>query len=465
MTNKLINLLHPPEFNRTAWTELHIAILGSTLVSIFMNIPIALVATISFADTLEASLRYSWFGIISTISLLRMAIIPYYKQRIIVDRQNIYQWVIINRIGLVLTGALWGSTVYLHNYPITIYQEVLIGFVILGLAGGSAAANAASTLNLLFYFIPLIWPIIFWYASHENSTLNSIALLMVFYFFYLLAISRRSQRIFLMNTDLRIKNESMASEFQYINEDLKKQIERRKHIESELITAKEDAENANKAKSEFLSSMSHELRTPLNAVIGFSEMLIEDSASEEQHRFLNNIHSAGKHLHGLIDQILDLARIEAGRIELKQEYFDINQLINECISLIIQPAQSRGITIDYSGSSIKFQNDRMRTKQVLLNLLSNAVKYNKDNGSIRVMLINEDTHIDVYVIDTGVGIAEEKLAALFMPFNRLDHEFSEIEGSGLGLAITKNLVELMGGNLQVESKEGVGSTFILRLMI
>lgn len=444
---------------------MHIAILGSTFITIIMNIPIAFVVSYSFSDPLDAALRYGWLAAICCVSLIRIALIPYYKNRVKLNRNNIYSWVLINRIGLVITGALWGMTIFIHNYPITTYQEVLIGFVILGLAGGAAAANSANTLNLVFYFIPLIWPMIYWYGHQDNGTQSSIAFLMSFYFFYLLLISLRSQRIFLMNTQLRIKNESLVNEFQYINDDLKKEIRQRKHIEDELITAKNSAEYANNAKSEFLSSMSHELRTPLNAIIGFSEILMEDTASEEHRRFVTNIHGAGKHLHGLIDEILDLARIESGRIELKQDLFDINQLINECLLLITPQAETRGITIEYSGMDNKIQNDRMRTKQVLLNLLSNAIKYNKENGSIRVMLINEETHIDIYVIDTGVGIPEDKFESLFLPFNRLEHEYSDIEGSGLGLVITKNLIELMGGTLEVESKPGVGSTFIIRLVI
>ena len=237
--------------------------------------------------------------------------------------------------------------------------------------------------------------------------------------------------------------------------------------EQELKAAKASAEEANRAKSDFLSNMSHELRTPLGAILGFGQLLEEDVASlpSPLHRqWVGSIVRAGWHLLGLVNEVLDLARIEAGRIELSLDGVSIDDLVDECRGEIAAVAAKREIKVmAETVGAVYARADRMRLRQVLLNLLSNAVKYNRDGGEVRVSARVKGTVVRIAVSDTGQGIAADRMGDLFQPFKRLGAERSKVEGFGLGLSITRRLVELMDGRMGVESEPGRGSTFWFEL--
>jgi len=245
-------------------------------------------------------------------------------------------------------------------------------------------------------------------------------------------------------------------------------ISAQKETEAALIAAKRESDEANRAKSDFLSTMSHELRTPMNAILGFGQMLDlnpKEPLSVEQKNCVDHIMAGGKHLLELIDQVLDLAKIEAGKMTLSLERVDLNTLCRECLSLIDNQAEKRGLRIDSElGEAISVKADYTRLKQVLLNLLSNAVKYNRNGGTVTLACVETpDNMIRVLVSDTGEGISEEDQACLFEPFNRLGKESGEIEGTGIGLTVTKQLIEAMGGKIGVESERGKGSSFWIEI--
>lgn len=233
-----------------------------------------------------------------------------------------------------------------------------------------------------------------------------------------------------------------------------------------LIRAKQRADLANRAKSEFLSSMSHELRTPLNAILGFGQLLEADVAlDEEQRDNVQEILNASKHLLTLINEVLDLAKIESGKLDLSLESIPVPELLEEALTLVRHMAQGRGISLRTErADGLRVTADWTRLKQAVLNLISNAIKYNRSEGSV---LISARQHgenwVDIRVSDTGPGIEPSRITELFQPFNRLGAELSHIEGTGIGLALTQRLVELMGGSIGVESQVGEGSTFWLRL--
>lgn len=236
-----------------------------------------------------------------------------------------------------------------------------------------------------------------------------------------------------------------------------------------LVIATEDANIANQAKSQFLSRMSHELRTPLNSVLGFAQLLeLDTTFTADQLSCVHEILIAGDHLLSLINEVLDLSRIESGRIELSLTRIELPELIQECCRLI-QPllkVKSIRLNINLPNHPAAVCADRMRLTQVLLNLLSNAIKYNRESGHVLISLEaspNKPDFLRISVIDSGYGIAPEHMTQLFQSFNRLGQEKGSIEGTGLGLAISLGLMELMHGTLDIVSDISVGTTVWLEL--
>ncbi|MBL7966958.1 MAG: PAS domain S-box protein [Prolixibacteraceae bacterium] len=254
----------------------------------------------------------------------------------------------------------------------------------------------------------------------------------------------------------------------YIFEDVTEE----KKAQHELMNARNEAEKANMAKSEFLSRMSHELRTPMNSILGFAQLLEMGELNVGQKKGVNHILKSGRHLLDLINEVLDISRIESGRLSLSLEPVLLGSVIPEMIDIIKPQANERQITIEFENleaTHLYVKSDRQRLKQVLLNLLNNAVKYNKQNGKVCVKceLIAEpngnEQMVRISISDTGKGISEEDLPKLFMPFERIGAEKTSTEGTGLGLSVVKKLMEAMTGQVGVESQLGKGSTFWIEL--
>ncbi|HEX2156514.1 MAG TPA: ATP-binding protein [Actinomycetes bacterium] len=241
----------------------------------------------------------------------------------------------------------------------------------------------------------------------------------------------------------------------------------RRRAEQAIEQAKRDADRANRAKSDFLSKMSHELRTPLNAILGFGQLLQLDDLSPEQSESVDHMLRGGRHLLELINEVLDISRIESGNLSLSPEPVDLAEVVRDTVDLIRPLAAERQITIVAPAPddpTVAVQADRQRLKQVLLNLASNAVKYNRHAGTIRVAYqTTPEGRVRIAVQDTGPGLSADKLARLFSPFDRLGAEETEVEGTGMGLALSKGLVEAMGGDLTADSVEGRGTTFTVEL--
>lgn len=237
-----------------------------------------------------------------------------------------------------------------------------------------------------------------------------------------------------------------------------------------LMKAKDAAEKANEAKSDFLAKMSHDLKTPLNAILGYTQLMTDDSdepLSEDSIDNLTQIFKAGNHLMELINDILDLSAIEAGKLKVVIEKIDLISVIQESLILIRPASEKQNIKIideTKDHESLYVLADSLRLKQVLLNLLSNGVKYNSLKGTLTLSLTTDNSHVWLNIRDTGSGIPEEKMNTLFEKFNRLGAEKTKVEGTGIGLNICQNLIELMNGSLNVESELGKGSCFSISIL-
>lgn len=254
--------------------------------------------------------------------------------------------------------------------------------------------------------------------------------------------------------------------FNHMSMELKEYVAKIEQNKKELILAKNEAERASEAKSSFMSNMSHELRTPLNAVIGFSEILLLDSKDDEKTDALREIHTAGKHLLDLVNQILDLSKMDAGNYNLDITPLRLDDIIDKAAEIIRPMLSTKNVSfdVDFQCQDSYVKADSLRLSQSLVNLFSNAIQYNRRNGSVKVRVTKADeNNCQITVQDTGMGIPADKLDEIFKPFNRLNQQDYENQGVGIGLSITRNLVELMGGSLVAESTLDVGSIFTLRL--
>ncbi len=264
--------------------------------------------------------------------------------------------------------------------------------------------------------------------------------------------------------------EERSAQLRLSNEELKREIAERKRTEEALLAAKEAAELANRSKSEFLANMSHELRTPLNAIIGFSEMIKTATfgpiGSPKYREYATDIYGSGQHLLNVITDILDISKIEAGKLELHEEPVDVPEAVESCLMLVNERAENAGLTleIEIADDLPPLRADERKLKQILINLLSNAVKFTPEGGTVttRVWCHRDDGYV-FQVADTGIGIAPDDIPKVLAPFGQVDSTLArKYEGTGLGLPLTKSLVEMHGGSFDLQSEPGVGTTVTAR---
>jgi signal transduction histidine kinase len=263
---------------------------------------------------------------------------------------------------------------------------------------------------------------------------------------------------------VQLANRVLEESERSLEDEVRKRTAELERSQREVALARDEALAANQRKSAFLASMSHELRTPLNAIIGFSEVMearLFGELSEKQHEYVRDIHDSGQHLLSLINDIIDLSKVETGRVELSPSRFDLPAAVGNAVTLMKERATRSGIRLvqklDPTIGSITA--DERKLKQVLINLLSNAVKFTNEGGSVTLRVERSDPGIHVSVTDTGIGIAPEDQAIVFEEFRQASRDRPREEGTGLGLALARRLVELHGGRIWLESAVGAGSTF------
>jgi len=429
----------------------------------------AVIFLIIFSGGVSQQYLTIWFVVMNMAVIYRLWLVLKY-QRDGNKKQSSGLYLSRYTKATALVGIIWAGLMALGVYETPFEYMCLTTLVLSIILGISVPILFAHLKALYLYIVPpssvLIATI---YFREEYGVLISVGMLI-----YAIIIIRYGRQ---MNANMMmslISQQSLISEIGKRVETQRELEEYQSHLQK-LVTQKtfeykqekEAAEKANKAKSDFLSNMSHELRTPMNAILGFGQILEldADGLNETQRSNVKEILDAGYHLLNLINEVLDLAKIESGKMEVSMEEVPVDDVLNQCISLIGPQAEARQLEIidHVSSKGYTVQADFTRLKQVLLNLLSNAVKYNRDHGHIR---LDSETigkkRLRIRVTDTGDGLTEEDLSRLFTPFERLNAA-NNIQGSGIGLVISKHLIELMGGTIGVESTPGEGSTFWIEL--
>ncbi len=426
---------------------------------LYKSIPLIVFATIVNAvllavvlwNTVDAKALSMWLGIIIILMLWRGWNGFAFKQAS-PNIEEYKNWAYKFNIGVILTGIAWASVSIFLFPDSSIVHQVFIVFVLGGMTAGSIGTLSFQRLPVYSFLILLLLPIIVRITITGTQIGIIMGVMLTLYLIVLLNSARNFNETTRQNIALHIEA---------------------KEREEQMEMAVAEAESANLAKSQFMARMSHELRTPLNSILGFSQLLNADDASLNQvkrREYAQTILSSGWHLLSLVDDVLDLASIEANKLELSMDTINTSAIIQECVNTMLPLTQDRNITLEYmenvncEGCTVKA--DVLRVKQILLNLLSNAVKYNREGGSVAVTCQETDAGFGrITVTDTGAGIAKGDQKVLFEPFSRLYLNTYATQGTGIGLSLSKHLVELMGGSIGVESQPGKGSTFWVDLKL
>lgn len=413
---------------------------------LYRNAPMGLVANLVLATLLGLILRGHvdggvlglWLVAIAAIVSIRALTIHLYQRR---GPRSEYAplWRNVFLSGVVTQGALWGFSVWIFGPFAEIELPVFISFTLGGLTAGAAALMGSMMAVYLSYLVVMVVPLCLWFVARGDEPSLIMGGMMVFYMGVAISAALVYHRTFI--STLLLTNQ--------------------------LAKAREAAEEANRAKTRFISSMGHELRTPLNAILGFTQLLkLDMPQSGEQRSNLDEVHKAGHHLLQLINDLLDVVRLESGQLRLATEEVDVSQLVRESIAMITPIAAQYQVELaDVSDDQCyTVVGDFLRLKQVLLNLLSNGCKYNRKGGLLQLRTERKGASaVRITVCDSGYGIPLERQHEVFQSYNRIGHESSGIEGTGIGLSIAKQLMEKMGGNINFESRPGVGSAFWLEL--
>ncbi len=434
-----------PSINETIFQETVKALYLALPASIGATIVIGILLVSILWQSIDTTLLLVWLSILVSISLGRLISYKLYlksKKNI----RNIIFWDRLFYFLLVLTGLTWSCvSIWLLPDDNSVYHYIP-ALILIGISAGAVISLGFSMRNITTYYIFLLIPLLISEMLIASFLSYVIAFLIVVFITLALSNTKRINQKLIENISLRYESEER---------------------EQELIESKDAAIAANTAKTNFISMISHELRTPLNAILGFSQLLrMSDSPelNEEQDDQTQGIIDSGKHLLSLIEELLDLSRIEAHKLKLVIESIPLGRVLDESIVLLNPVASQYHIEIINNIKNIYLlKADSKRLKQVFINLISNAIKYNHENGKVTINIDESpDSMVRISVTDTGNGLTEQQIAGLFQPFHRYDNKK---EGIGLGLYITQNLVELMEGKIGVESIPGKGSTFWFELKL
>ncbi|HEC17378.1 MAG TPA: response regulator [Sedimenticola sp.] len=412
----------------------NIAIIGSSLL-----IVIALWHT---ANQISLLL---WLTGMSSMALVRLLLIRHYYH--IEEREPGHGiWVQNYFIATALVSLGWCALPWLPQIFSTIFSQAIIVFVTAGVCFMGAAVLSVHRLAQFSYIIPLPFSVSLRFLTYQQEAATVIGIMVLFFGGVMYWIGERQHQVLLENIKLQFYNEQLVAD---------------------MKEAKDIAEAASRAKSEFLANMSHEIRTPMNAVIGMGHLLQKTALTEEQQEYLAKLKTSSKNLLRVINDILDFSKIEAGKLEMESAEFNLDMVLSDVANLVGASAREKGLELQLAASDdipLMLVGDDLRLSQVLTNLADNAVKFTeRGKVTITAKLLergNSDVRLQFEVKDTGMGIGMERQEELFQPFTQVDASHSRHHaGTGLGLTISRQLVEMMGGKMWLESEIGKGSTF------
>ncbi|MDH5592293.1 MAG: ATP-binding protein [Gammaproteobacteria bacterium] len=382
-----------------------------------------------------------WAAAILVVTAFR-AVSAYNFKHKSADIDDIKTWYWLFLCLSTTAGFTWGISIWIFSPYENIVTPVLLVFVLGGLTAGAAAVLGAVLTVYFSYVLAIMLPAAIWFFLQPIQNYFIMAIMLFVYIFTMMIAGYLYRKILIHSITLS----------------------------KDLIEEKNRAEVANRAKTEFLSSMSHEFRTPLNAIIGFAQLLEMDAESplnKHQRESVDFIENSGKHLLSLVDEVIDLAKIEAGKINITLQNVLLSSIVEECLPIVQTLAFKQQIKINIDDQAIKqyvLRADHIKLKQVIINLLNNAIKYNYQGGSVGVSCRKiKENYLRIEISDSGKGIPEEKKKLLFLPFERLGYEKSNIQGTGLGLILTKRIIDAMDGRVGYASKQGNGSLFWVEL--
>ncbi len=445
--------------------------------ALFDQLPQGLAATLINAAALAfvqsavipARTAALWFAAITLVSVARFGLFMAFR-RYGQDAEDTDKWSRAFLAGVISSAALWGSAT-LFLFPIGNFShQAFIGFVLAGMTAGAVASFITSHKVFLAFIIPATAPYAIRLLEQGEPMQIAMGLMCIAFMLAMYVTSSRTSAATRRALLLQFSNDDLVQRLEEANHSLRGEVAERQQKEARLEALMIQVKDAAEAKSQFLANMSHEIRTPLNGVIGMSDVLSRSQLTMRQRHQLTLIQKSARTLLGLLNDILDFSRIEAGRVELETAAFDVRELIGDAVDLLADQAQSKSIELHYviaNDVPTIVAGDQMRLRQVLVNLVSNAVKFT-DSGSVilRVGSVTADGRplVRFSVTDTGIGIKPEFQKNLFDPFKQADPSVTRrYGGTGLGLSISHHLVTLMGGMLECTSEPGRGSDFHFEL--
>ena len=430
---------------------------------------VILAAILAFVqrNVINPTVIVAWLSLITLIMVSRTLLILAYQRASTDIKAETHHWLLRFRLGILITGLTWGAAgvlLFPVDYP---QNQMFLIFMLAGLTAGGVTSYASDIVSALSFSVLALTPCIIRLTLVGESFYLAMSLASTLYLGFLVMSLRYINRNISENIVLRLEATEREATLNRKAQELSTEIIYRSQVETDLLKAKEMAEEATRVKSEFLANMSHEIRTPMNGVLGMLDLLSETSLSPIQLDWVKTAHSSGQALLEIINDILDLTKLEADKLEVEHVDFNLVDLVEDVCILTSNRAFAKGLELNCLlpiSMPHLWRGDPMRIRQVLTNLISNAVKFT-EQGEVSVSIIqslaaNNVDQLRFEIHDTGIGISESTLSRLFEPFVQADSATSRcFGGSGLGLSISKKLVELMGGTIGASSITGKGSCF------